>query len=322
MNIIIDLEEKYMKEISDKILSSEELKDLCIDAGKFIDDNYDKINKDLITENKISHVLERIIFFIATKKFNIKNIYPSPNTSDIALELSDCFLNIDAKTVNIESNTNKVDSFDVSVSPNQCTFKNKRFCADYYVNKFKGYNFIGTQEPEIDDKPNLTFIIKLLYRDDKKKKTFKINKNSLPEIKIGKKKIYYSVCLQCVPNGKLIEQFNYDLVSNAKTYKYIGEKEAIRYGINYKPKIKPDDDWEAIYKKNKNGKETSVKFYIDKKNKNPLYEKDFLTWQKMKKGTKFEARLNIDSARLIEEKIEYRKNSKGKEWKGIIRLSF
>ena len=42
----------------------------------------------------------------------------------------------------------------------------------------------------------------------------------------------------------------------------------------------------------------------------------------MKKGTKFEARLNIDSARLIEEKIEYRKNSKGKEWKGIIRLSF
>ena len=56
--------------------------------------------------------------------------------------------------------------------------------------------------------PVLTYIIKIIYKDDKTK--FSLNRD----------KKYPSLVLTCIPNGELSALFHYDIVRNYKTYEY------------------------------------------------------------------------------------------------------
>ena len=100
---IEDLEKYYMSKISKVIESDKFLKNLK-ELEEYIKTNYVKLRELTSEENKIKVGVERLIRFYFYTYFEVENIYPSPISSDMAIELEDVILNIDAKTINMITN--------------------------------------------------------------------------------------------------------------------------------------------------------------------------------------------------------------------------
>ena len=100
---IKDLEKYYMNKITEVV----EGKSFKIDLRKlekYIINNYDKLREYSSEENKIKVGAERLIRYYFYSRFKVVDIYPSPISSDMAVELKDVILNIDAKTINMITN--------------------------------------------------------------------------------------------------------------------------------------------------------------------------------------------------------------------------
>ena len=236
---IKDLEKYYMNKITEVV----EGKSFKIDLKKkkkYIINNYDKLREYSSEENKIKVGAERLIRYYFYSRFKVVDIYPSPISSDMAVELKDVILNIDAKTINMI--TNAGDDNAIHFQKNQITFNNKPF----FKKKIKGHSFGGAPFPARlaayhNNKPILTYFITINYKDNPSKKEYELT--------------HMSVCN--VPHKEIVkEEYNNNILENLKSWGYIGKAEAEdRLGEKYKPRKRNEYDkrWVPFNVKNENG---------------------------------------------------------------------
>jgi hypothetical protein len=311
---ITDLEKKYMNILSEMTIGSKSFITLCKTAEITIKDNYQYYKKYLASKNKAAHGFENLISYTFQNYFYKKKIkflpYFSAITSDLAFVMKDCIINIDAKTVDL--NGNEGDADDISVLKNQITWRHDPlFVNDYNHNgeiiKFSGMRYDGNQKPFEKELPCLTFILKLIYNDDFK--SFNLN----------------DAVLTCVPSyASLKEQdlideetdlVNIRLIQGFKTYDHITSSDT-HYGSKYKPISEVKDEWMGPFKLN--GSKLKKIFYIIKGLKDPNDETNLASRSKMNEG--WCINLGGLSARLLNNPIMNRVDSKGKKWIGFKKI--
>ena len=302
MNKIKDLEKHYMHEIT-KVVESKSFQNDLQRLEKYIIDNYDILRENSSEENKIKVGAERLIRYYFYSKLKVVDIYPSPISADIALELKDVILNIDAKTINMR--TNAGDDNAIHFQKNQITFDNKPF----YKQTVQGYNFAGATFPSRmvayhNNKPVLTFFITINYEDTPSKKAYRLT--------------HMSVC--AVPHGEIVERdYNNDILDNLKSWGYIGKNEAKRsplLGRKYIPLAKrpPDPSW--IPFSIKGGKNDA---WLDPNLEHPYKDIGGYCVRKIE-DKKYKIVSYGGSARISKNKIADRTDAKGKQWKGFKKI--
>ena len=298
---VIDLEQKYFLLLDSIFIKSTNFLKVCKDMEKQISSNYNQYALNPV-KNKIKDTFERTISYYIQDHFFKNNLFfkpfASPNTSDYCWETNDCILNVDAKTVDISGNEG--DSEDISVLPNQLTLKcMRKYATSQGKYKFQGVYYNGLQPAYTNDKPHLTFIIKLIYNDDKK--SFSINQL-----------IVMCVLSQAAyqEDNSTVELINNDFVKNFKTYKYITSDDTA-YGNAYKP-------FNKIQVNNNNNllefKLHRSKAYFDTSLMHPVFKNETAVRKFMKGGKKCCILLMGGAARLKKE-ILSRYNSKGLAWR-------
>ena len=181
-NVILDLEKKYFSIIENIITSDAFINDLLL-IEKEIRENYPKFQATWKLKNKIKVPAERVIrhhVYLALKN-DIKGIFPSPISSDFGVRLDDCILCIDAKTLDTVGNSGDIRA--TAVEPNQLSFNNSNHP---YIQSASNLESID----HYSRLPVLTFIIKLIYRDDNY--SFSLARTTYP-----------SLVLACIPNGEI-----------------------------------------------------------------------------------------------------------------------
>lgn len=303
MNVkkIRDLEKYYMNEIT-KVCESNSFKNDLKTIEQYIINNYDSLRKFSAEENKIKVGIERLIRYYFYTRFTKETIgvYPSPLSSDMAIELNDVVLNIDAKTINMI--TNKGDDDYIHFQKNQITFNNKPFFKQTVAGqKFGGAPFPSRMEAYYNKKPVLTFFITVNYEDK-------------PPSKKDYKLTHMSVCT--VPHKEIvIEDYNNDILSNLKSWGYIGVAEAkdkLEPKYEPLPKSKFNTNWIPFNMKTKSGIPDA---WLDSKLDHPY--KDIggkCVWKIMDKKYKIVS-YGI-TTRIHKLKITDRIDSNGKLWKG------
>jgi hypothetical protein len=298
---IKNLEKKYMGQLINFVNSNYFNKEI-LKIETYINKEYERIKKYYDLKNKLQTPFERLISFALIRNsdfLNVIGLYPSAISSDIAYELDDCFINIDAKTVDLDGNEG--DLYDISTSPNQNSFVNKKMYGCNFVDhntgegiEFKGFRHIGALRKNLNNKPNLTFVLKIIYKDN--------NINF---------KLHHKI-VQCIPNGILTKKDEEkDLIQNFKTYSYCP---ANAFGVEYNPRDTIEDHWIPF-------KINGVKVYYDNKLTNPKFLSDkYCIWAKENK--KYKVRLNGNAYRLKLDKIRDRADSEGEYWKGYYKKSF
>lgn len=208
---ISNLEKKYMEALW-KLFTSEEFKNDLNRLKEKVNADYDYIKENYDKKNKIDIAIERLIRYYVYRKsdFNIIGIYPSPISCDMAIETDDCILNIDSKT--IDSVGNKTDINYFHFESNQSSFKHKPYGAQTGIlskgtpQSYDGFP-IKTCLPTIyEDKPVLTYFLKVIYADNGKEFSYYKKGNNLS--------------LTCLPNGELSDLFPENIIFNFKTYSY------------------------------------------------------------------------------------------------------
>ena len=302
INKIKDLEKHYMNEISIVVDSNGFQNDLK-KLEKYIIDNYDTLREHSSEENKIKVGAERLIRYYFYTKFKVVDIYPSPISSDMAVELNDVILNIDAKTINMI--TNAGDDNSIHFQKNQITFDNKPF----YKQTVKGYDFGGAAFPSRmnayhNHKPVLTFFITINYEDTPSTKEYKLT--------------HMSVCT--VPHKAIVkEQYNNCILENLKSWGYIGSKEAKdKLGTQYKPlpKNKFNPNWIPFNMKNSDGVPDA---WLDPNLDHPHKDIGGKCVRKIMDGNYKIVSYGI-SSRINKQVITDRLDSKGSLWKGYKRI--
>lgn len=203
-NNILDLEKKYYSKIEAIIRSDAFVNDLLL-IEKEIRENYPKFQATWKLKNKIKVPAERVIrhhIYLALAK-EIKGIFPSPISSDFGVRLDDCIICIDAKTLDTVSNSGDIRA--TAVEPNQLSFDNSNHP---YIQSASNLESID----HYSRLPVLTFIIKIIYRDDNY--SFSLARTNYP-----------SFVLACIPNGELSSLFEKDIIQNFKTYDYYNEND-------------------------------------------------------------------------------------------------
>ena len=231
-NYILELEKKYFDRLDTIVNSNIFQEDLKLIENE-IQINYPIIDKIWEIKNKIKVAAERLIRHHVYLNFytDIKGIYESPLSSDIGIELTDCILCIDCKTYDMENNENDIRS--TSVERNQTSFDNsnhKYIPAESNLEKFsRRLNANGMRLPV------LTYIIKILYRDDNTQ--FNISRTT----DTGGNP---SIILVNIPNGELSNLFGKDIIVNFKTYKYYKKSHGTQYAPIPLPKnVKKKKKW-------------------------------------------------------------------------------
>lgn len=205
---ILEMEKKYFNKLEEIITSKDFLTDLK-NIERETKTNYRLLAKIWNVKNKIKIPAERLVrYHIYKALFNTDegcSFFPSPVSCDLAVETEDAILNIDVKTDDI--NSNRSDIYNTQLEHNQSSFNNKRIGAK---GNFKGLEAMANLKPidEYSGKINLTFLIKIIYSDDGY------------DFEISNDKNNPTLTLTCIPNGILSELFDFDLLSNFKTYKY------------------------------------------------------------------------------------------------------
>ena len=181
---------------------------------------------------------------------------------------------------------------------NQITFDNNPFFKQSIAgNEFSGVSFPPRLESFHNLKPCITYFITVNYFDDTK--TFKLS--------------HLSVC--SVPHKEIVKNdFKNNIISNYKTYEYIGKEKATKLGEQYSPKKSIDPSWIPFRLKGYG----SIDSYLD-----PFQEHPFIANSKSvrkKIGGKYQIVTFGGSARIDKHTIERRLDSNGAVWKGVERL--
>lgn len=224
---ILELEKKYFQKL-DYIISSDDFHNDLRLIETEIKMNYTKLSSTWNIKNKIKVAAERLVrhHIYMNLANEINGIYESPISSDLGLEFRDCILCVDCKTLDTKSNSTDINY--TSVEVNQISFDNSN------------HPYIPTTSnldtrTRMNRLPILTYIIKIIYRDDNIH--FDISRTD----GVGKKP---SIVLVCIPNGELSNLFNKDLIVNFKTYKYHSSANGTQYTpINIPKNIKNKSLW-------------------------------------------------------------------------------
>ncbi len=293
LNTIKNLERDYMSKIW-AIVSSKEFIYNLKQIEKYIIKNYNFLDENWDEKNKIKIGVERLIRFHLYKNFKVINIYPSPVSSDMAIELDDILLNIDAKTIDMIGNPG--DDTAIHFQKNQITFNNKAFFKQNVSgHDFSGITFPARLESFYNDKPVLTFFVTVNYFDDSTLKTFKLS--------------HLSLC--CVPHGIVVkEDFGNNIISNFKTHEYIGVAKARTLGKKYTPRTKVEDSWIPFSIKGNSSKDA----YLDPNLDHPFILNSKSVWKKI--GGKYSILTYGGSARIDKNKITTRLDSDKNKWIG------
>lgn len=212
---ILCLEKKYFNRLDELIHTKEfkhDLKKMEIDLNNI----YKFLASTVWNEkNKLKIPAERLFRYHMYRNFSgVQGFYPSPVSCDIAVETKDVILNVDIKTIDINGNSG--DIYTIQFEHNQTSFKNKNVQA---YSPFEGF-IVPSNLPEIDvntEKPILSYLIKVIYEDNGK------------EFKLSKSGTHPNIIITCLPNGKLSNLFENDLLTNNKTYTYYSSKDGVYY---------------------------------------------------------------------------------------------
>lgn len=297
---IKDLEKYYMGEIL-KVIKKDNFLTNLKELEEYIKENYIDLRKLTSEENKIKVGVERLIRFYFYTNFEVVNIYPSPISSDMAIELEDVILNIDAKTINMI--TNKGDDNSIHFQKNQITFDNIPF----FKQDVEGYLFGGATFPSRMDsfyknKPVLTFFITVNYEDKPKDKTFKLT--------------HYSLC--CVPHKEIVnEEYGNNILENLKSWGYIGKKESETLGEQYKPlnKDKFNNNWIGF----SIGGGKKINGWLDPSLPHPFNDIGGYCVRKIM-DNKYKIVSHGISSRISKSSITNRIDSNGNYWKGVEKI--
>lgn len=297
MTDIRDLEKKYMEKIW-AIVSSDEFSDDLKKIESYIKANYRDLNERYQIKNKLQLAAERLMYFYMHKYLDINRIYCSPISSDLAFYTNDALVNIDAKTIDLAGNPG--DDNWIQFGPHQISFTNKTFFSRQIANiNFKGMG-LKPGLPEIDSETNLpclTFFVGITYKDD------------------GNGFDIHHMKVTCVPNGKIIrEDFNDNVISNFKTYKYLKEQAATKLGSQFMPKPKATalpTTWIPIPLKG-TGK---IDAWLDTVLMEPFDSSRNVVWKILDK--KYHICLGGDTARINPSLVQNRKDSSGNSWIGV-----
>ena len=214
---ILNLEESYFRELKDFFLKDEFLSPL-LDLENWIKNNYIELNS-WKKVNKCNLAVERIINYHIYSNFKdkktgknlISGVYASPVASDTAFETEDAIINIDAKTVNFYTNSGDWDQLEIG--PNQSSFIHNN-CYSNEEAFFSGLPVpFHAQAIDVESgKPNLSFILMLLYKDDGNSFEWHKPRND------------NQIKLVSIPNGELSGLFDSYILKSVKTYKYETEQ--------------------------------------------------------------------------------------------------
>ena len=240
MKKVLDLEKKYFDILYSLFTSASFIKDLKL-IEKEIQKNYNFLTKVWDEKNKIKIPAERLTRFYIYRYLSdiILNVYPSPVSSDIAFITKDAVINIDVKTLDYKGN--KGDINNLQFESNQSSFHNINLDTDPNI-KNSGIK-VETLLPEEFSfnngqlLPVLTYFLVIVYKDDSKK--FQLYRGDS----------FNTIYLKCLPNGILSPLFDYDLISNFKTYSYFDIKQG------FKPIYLTDDSGKVL---------DSIENYINK----------------------------------------------------------
>ena len=207
-NKVLNLEKKYFQKILEVVNSSAFIQDLLL-IEKEIRENYPEYRDIWDLKNKIKVPAERLTrHHIYTQWHDlIDGIYPSPVSSDIGIRTNDAVICIDLKT--IDTNGNAGDLRATAVENNQTSFNNKNYPYIKTASNLKSIDHYTR-------KPVLTYVVKIVYTDDKY--SFTLSRNTFPTLIVA-----------CVPNGEISQLFDYNIIDNFKTYNYYSKKDGDYY---------------------------------------------------------------------------------------------
>ena len=297
MTNIRNLEQFYFDILQNIIFGEDVITDL-----KKIEDNisnrYEFYNRKWGISNKLIVAAERLVRFHIYKNFGLTDLFASPLSSDIAFYLNNCLINIDIKTTNLI--TNPFDSAVIICEPNQISFKNIDLFARDEIG-FKGIR-IKPNLPAFDPirgLPTLTYFISIMYNDDGEK------------FSLG----YIQLC--CLPNGKVVkEDFNNNMITGIKDYKYIGIELAKKLGKQYTPLSQL-----PISRKLLEFELTDrITAYLDKSIRDPYhFDLSYVLWARPgKPGSQFKILTGANQFRVNVNNILRRKNDFNQDWEGVI----
>ncbi len=228
-NKILHLEKKYMDVIEEIITSDNFINDLKnIEAET--QEYYDLLTEVWGKKNKIKEASERLLRHHMYTSFpNAQKFYPSPISSDIALELDDIVLNIDVKTIDKIGNSGDLKT--TQFEHNQTSFVNKPVLPSGEFPGFQVKSNLKSIDPRTK-KPILSYLVKIVYADNGKGCFNLLNSKRYP-----------SMTLTCIPNGALSNLFENDLFGNFKDYTYFNKSN----GNYYQPKfITTQEDFKVL----------------------------------------------------------------------------
>ena len=297
-NDIRKLEEEYFKRIIEIFHEDDEFNQNLLEVEDFIRKNYAHLDDLWAEKNKAKVAVERLIRYHLYKNLDVKNIYPSPLSPDMAIELKDVILCVDAKTIDMCGNPGDDDT--IHFQKNQITFENELMYGQFIDGCFwPGFGFPPRLKSFYKGKPCLTYFITVNYEDDGS--SFKLS----------------HVCFCSVPHSKIAEKdFNNKLISNFKTYEYIGKKEAEQLGKNFEPIEKVPDNWTSrtISIEGEN-RVTTAKIYLDKNLSNP---KNNIFHIRKYQDSRWKITCMGGSARINKETLKKpRKGHNGIDWQGL-----
>ena len=304
---IRDFEKKYFKEIlwifnNPKSLFKKHLIELESNTIK----NYSNLKQLWGKKNKIDIAVERILRFHLYRGLQVIDVYTSPLSPDVAIELKDVILCLDAKTVDLHGNSG--DENTLQFQKNQVTFDGNPLSgrSSRPEVKWPGLRFPAQLEKYHNGKPCLTFFINFCYEDDGT--SFRLS--------------HVSFC--SVPHGQIVQEAPYfnNLSHNYKGWSYIEDSS---HGKNYKP-IKESHAnfsnksmyWDPIYKQDSKTKNYYVDSYIDDSLSHPIWSGDNCLWKSPEGGSKeWKVSLWGGSARIWKDKLKSRVDGNKNPWQGV-----
>ncbi len=279
-NKILNIETKYLEKIWE-IQNSNEFLEKLSEIEDVLKNNFDYIYQNFDDGNIIKVAIERLIRFFGYRDLNAINIYPSPLSSDMAVETEDAIICIDAKTINML--TNAGDDNSIHFGRNQINFNNiPKYETEIGSHKFNGIYFRPHLNSIHKNKPVLTFFTTVNYEDDHENNdNFKLTNHSLVS----------------VPNFYISrELFGDDIILNYKTYSYVKKELALRYGSQYMPKSDKDSSWVEFRL------HRSIA-YFDINNPHPEDGNQYCIWKKIDRKYSV-LRLDAGSARIDKNFLE------------------
>jgi hypothetical protein len=322
IGFILDLEKKYQSLLW-KIFSAKDfLNDLLFIESEIIR-NYNYLTLNYEIKNKLKIPAERLArYYIYNSNLNqgldIRNIFPSPISGDLAFITNDAVINIDIKTLDI--NGNKSDIGNLQFLPNQSSFEHNNVGVhpDY---KNSGIKVGGILPKMYNEMPVLTYFLTIIYDDNPLENTFSISRNEN----------YKTVHLINLPNGITSSLFDYELLNNFKTYNYFKSKNGfepilllknsnLRLANEEVNRLFTDNQEYSIFNMG-----TKVAC-LDLNNYHPNYG-THITWVPVsrKNGTQYdfylEAIASGDTNRIDEQKLKARYDSSDSKWDGLNTLT-